>query len=437
MNRHKIWFRHAVKWVMSFVGVLWTTCALAGIDPQAEKGDAAFRDLFKVSINVGHTGIYYGYIPWTDNQWRHTVIQASGTGGSTSYAVDYRPFDDENLPPTFMGGLAASSYWGAGNRSSLNPATWNGSTNSMTAARRDAIITEAEQLLGTAYCWYWGIWEDSYGNDGSVSCEPRSLYPTYPTYIRCDGVVQWVYERVGFNMGDRTIDIFASPYPSDRAARFYVAYIDTPWTTLTETNTSFTLETADASSCPTIVQVIWGNGSTNAYWSPLTVTKTASSTIFYRGIDFANHTEDWKQFYFLSTYAAWKTNYFTTTELTNSVVSGDTANPTGDGIPNLMKYALALNPKVNSGSGGLPQRGLITTNSNNYLTLTYRRNASAVDITYSVESGGALTNGAWSTNGVTIVSIVDSNTFSLVTVRDSVPVSSAPCRFMRLRVTKP
>ena len=174
-------------------------CALCGmraqaqIDPQAEKGDAVFRDLANPVPgwrNVGHTAIYWGYyISWPDNHLRHTVIQAPGTGSGSSYTVAYSPFDDESYPPTF---LSVNTYWGARNSSNISPATWNGSANSMSASRRDTIITEAQALIGTAYCWY-NIWDDWFYLDGTVSCEPRSASPTYPRYIRCDGVVQWVY----------------------------------------------------------------------------------------------------------------------------------------------------------------------------------------------------------------------------------------------------
>ena len=256
---------------LSWIVAVW--CAFCGmraqaqIDPQAEKSDAVFRNLVKLGVTVGHTGIYYGYYGYYsiwDGQFRHSVIQASGTGSDTPFAVAYRPFDYgyTTSTPTFMGGLAASDYWGAGNRSTRTPATWDGSANSMTAARRDAIITEAQQLIGTQYCWYWGIWEDYYGNDASVSSEPRSVSPTYPYYIRCDGVVQWVYERVGFNMGDRALDLIASPYPVDRAARFYAANVDLPSTVLQDSATSFTITASDNSSTPTIVEVVWGDSTT-------------------------------------------------------------------------------------------------------------------------------------------------------------------------------
>ena len=108
-------------------------------------------------------------------------------------------------------------------------------------------------------------------------------------------------------------------------------------------------------------------------------------------------------------------------------------NPTGDGIVNLMKYALALDPWLASVSG-LPSAVLTT---NGYLTLTYRQNKQATNLNFAVQACSLLTDGSWSTNGLTSVSIVDCNTWWNVTIRDAVPISSATNRFMRLKVTKP
>ena len=68
----------------NFRKLLWIVavwCAFCGmhaqaqIDPQAEKGDAIFRNLNKLGVTVGHTAIYYGYYVFTwDSQWRHSVI---------------------------------------------------------------------------------------------------------------------------------------------------------------------------------------------------------------------------------------------------------------------------------------------------------------------------------------------------------------------------
>lgn len=283
-----------ISWI---VAVLCALCGMrAQADPQAEKGDAVFRNLVVLGITVGHAGIYWGYYisGWPDNQFRHTVIQAVGTGSSSASTVSYSPFDDESYPPTFLSG---NTYWGARNRSSLSPATWNGSANSMSAARRDSIITEAQQLIGTAYCWY-NIWDNSLGLDGTVSCEPTNAYPTYPSYIRCDGVVQWVYNRVGFNMGDRYTSILdASPYPINRMSRFYAASVDTPSTTLQDNGSTYTITAYDNSSTPTKVNIVYPSGTTGFFSSPATITKQVGTT-FYQGVDLAGHAESWKQVYY-------------------------------------------------------------------------------------------------------------------------------------------
>ena len=55
-------------------------------------------------------------------------------------------------------------------------------------------------------------------------------------------------------------------------------------------------------------------------------------------------------------------------------------------------------------------------------------------MTFSVQVNGDLTNAAgWSAAGTTILQ----ETPTLLEVRDNVPVSGAPQRFIRLRVTHP
>ena len=67
------------------------------------------------------------------------------------------------------------------------------------------------------------------------------------------------------------------------------------------------------------------------------------------------------------TYADWKARFFSAQEQANPAISGEQANPAGDGITNLTKYALALDPHQNSVTR-LPK----LTSSGGYLFLTYR-----------------------------------------------------------------
>ena len=129
-------------------------------------------------------------------------------------------------------------------------------------------------------------------------------------------------------------------------------------------------------------------------------------------------------------YGVWKSSVFTNpADLNNPAVSGDLATPAHDGITNLMKYALALAPMA-SGTAGLPS----ASPQGGYLTLTYRRNKAATDVTYTVQSSDVL-KGTWTT-ATTVTSQTDHGTYTLVTVRDTVPVAGHSQRFMRLQVSR-
>jgi len=136
-------------------------------------------------------------------------------------------------------------------------------------------------------------------------------------------------------------------------------------------------------------------------------------------------------------YAAWQNQIFSQAQLGNSSISGDTATPAGDGISNLMKYALYLNPWTD-GVAGLPALSIITTGSGNYQVLTYTRPIFATDVTYTVQvstdmqswySGSGYTTPLSATNNSNGVT-------QTVTVQDLAPINiSNPKQFMRLMVT--
>ena len=136
--------------------------------------------------------------------------------------------------------------------------------------------------------------------------------------------------------------------------------------------------------------------------------------------------------YFVSftpvTFSAWQLAYFTSAE-----ISGGQADATSDfsknGVPNLVKYALGMDPKSSS-RAGLP----VADASGTYLTLTVSKNQNASDVGWIVEVTGDLTNsGSWNSAGTTVVT----NTSSSLVVRDNTPVAGAAKRFIRLRVIHP
>ncbi len=101
---------------------------------------------------------------------------------------------------------------------------------------------------------------------------------------------------------------------------------------------------------------------------------------------------------------------------------GPASDPDGDGIPNLLEYALALDPLA-AGSAGLP----IATVAGGNLTLTYKR--ARAGLTYTVQTTTDLAAGSWTATGVTQGTPAGDGTTTA-----SIPLGP-PLRFLRLHVT--
>jgi uncharacterized repeat protein (TIGR01451 family) len=121
---------------------------------------------------------------------------------------------------------------------------------------------------------------------------------------------------------------------------------------------------------------------------------------------------------------AWRLRWFGTTNSSGS--AADMAIAAGDGMPNLLKYALGLNPLIPAAS---PVAGDISTG---HLRLTTPKNPDATDITLLVEVAGDLA-ALWTTNGTTL----DQNTPALLQVHANAPVSATDSGYIRLHVTRP
>lgn len=85
-------------------------------------------------------------------------------------------------------------------------------------------------------------------------------------------------------------------------------------------------------------------------------------------------------------YEAWALAHFGA-NANDPTISGDLADPDGDGIDNLLEYATASDPNVAAPGGTV--LGLI---NNGNFQLTFHRNASATDLTYVIKYSDSLTN---------------------------------------------
>ncbi len=149
----------------------------------------------------------------------------------------------------------------------------------------------------------------------------------------------------------------------------------------------------------------------------------------------------------------WRQSFFNTTS--NSGDAADTATPCGDGMSNLLKYALRLNPTQ---PGVPPVVSLVPyTDGSTRLSLSFNRALFATDLTYKVEAADDLA-GPWATiasasgNGLFAVTppgdpalltearppfgLIFAHSTSSVVVHDTVPCASAARRFLRLKITR-
>ncbi len=102
-------------------------------------------------------------------------------------------------------------------------------------------------------------------------------------------------------------------------------------------------------------------------------------------------------------------------------------DPAGDGVPNVLKYALALDPLVAT-TNPVPAAEVTSVQGADRLVLNVRKNPDAMGIDYIVEASPDLAT--WSTSGL----IVLSNTSTTLSVADGTPLTTGVRRFMRLRV---
>lgn len=130
----------------------------------------------------------------------------------------------------------------------------------------------------------------------------------------------------------------------------------------------------------------------------------------------------------VSGYSLYVQTYFSADEQANPAVSGPNAVYGADGLTNLVKYALGLNPKVDT-TAGLPAASTTATD----WVYTYVRPTDRADLVYTVESSGDLTT--WSTANVTheLISTSGENQ----TWQGRVPLAGNATLFFRLKVVQP
>jgi hypothetical protein len=116
-----------------------------------------------------------------------------------------------------------------------------------------------------------------------------------------------------------------------------------------------------------------------------------------------------------------------------------TADPDGDGLANMLEYALGQDPKGGNGSATKP--GVVESGGLKYLSMSYTRPTGAdapSDVTYTAERATALAPAAWSSSSVDVIvhgTTSGPGSLETVTVRSTHPLGETPKEFLHLKVT--
>lgn len=164
-----------------------------------------------------------------------------------------------------------------------------------------------------------------------------------------------------------------------------------------------------------------------------TVTPTGVGTITIRAAqtgsaDYAAATAVERSFAVQSDFAYWQQTRFTNGELADPALSGPNAIYGTDGVPNLVKYALGLEPLQDAST----PLALLSVGGADWI-FTYTRPVERADLSYSVERSTDLVN--WTTADVTHEQL--STDGSTAIWRARVSVATASNSYFRLKVTRP
>jgi hypothetical protein len=137
--------------------------------------------------------------------------------------------------------------------------------------------------------------------------------------------------------------------------------------------------------------------------------------------------------------SSWRNQYFNATQLADTSVSGHSADPDGDGLNNLLEYALNLDPLTAGPSPVVATR--VSEGANEYLALSFRRRLKEADIDYAPQISDSLDS--WNEESGTPYLIefgtATNNNDGTETVqyRSSVPYGTSEKEFIRLKVSAP
>lgn len=132
-------------------------------------------------------------------------------------------------------------------------------------------------------------------------------------------------------------------------------------------------------------------------------------------------------------FVAWQETFFSDEELENSDDAKPKSDPDGDGLANLLEYALGSDPRAGTRHASV-QRGIFSEEGKDYLTLTVTRARQLDDVSLGVDLSSDLKT--WTKGGAILIASEDASEGRVTeTFRDVEPIASGVSRFLRLTVS--
>jgi len=364
-------------------------------------GDSTYSSELDQSLRSGVTAVY-------SNAGAFAALKSNGS--VVTWGVSYGGGDSSSVASGLSSGVIkvySTTDAFAALKSDGSVVTWGATYNQsggeyhsaaagslssgVTAISSTQYAFAALKSNGSVVTWGHYYYSRSYTSGAAgLSSGVIKVYTNYNAFaaLKSDGsVVTWGENFTGGNLGPANIGVAVPP------------------------TLPLTLYVRVTATTP--VGAVGGNltiSSTGATTQTVALSGTVNSTVTY------THQELWR-FANFGSYASQSSG-------------ADSADPDGDGLNNLLEYALGIDPNT---SGVIP--AVLASNGAN-LEYTYSRSTAAKDAgaTYQIEWSDTLEVGSWSTQNVTqqITSIQG----TLETVKASVPLGSSGKRFLRLQVVK-
>ena len=218
-----------------------------------------------------------------------------------------------------------------------------------------------------------------------------------------------------FQAGNITFDVRVSSEPNYDFLRFYIDGVEQ------DINTSSSSQTGLSGNTGWISLSFPVTAGTHTFrWSYIKDSSVSSNddTVWLDNLILPNPP--------LTGIALWKQNQFGA-NAGNESIAGDNADPDGDGIVNILEYALNLDPNTVNTSMGISADSTAST-----VSIIYPRNTGASDLEYIVEYSTNLNPLSWTKATVT-EQILGTNG-NTETVEATMTMGSESRYFLRLRV---